>query len=475
MTLKIHDTLRREKLAFEPLDPARVTLYVCGPTVYNYAHIGNARPVVAFDVLFRLLRRLYGDDAVIYARNVTDVDDKINQAAIDQGVAISVITDRFTAIYEADMAALGALAPTMQPRATAHVPQMLAMIARLVEAGHAYAAEGHVLFDVSSFPAYGVLSGRSLDEMVAGARVEVAAYKRNPADFVLWKPSKPGEPVWESAFGPGRPGWHIECSAMIEAELGFPVDIHGGGHDLIFPHHENELAQGVCAQHGGAQGEGEYSRYWMHNGFLTLDAEKMSKSVGNVLLVHELVKSVPGEVVRWALLSAHYRAPLDWTADLLDQSRRSLDRLYRVIHDARRQEVEGLTPDPVRVLELAAPVVEAVEDDLNTPQAMSELFKLADQVRAALSGSVLEATTSLHALLDAGALLGFLQADPDAWFQGGADEALKTRVEDLIARRAQARLAKDWPAADLIRAELTELKVEVLDGPGDTATWRLKD
>ena len=475
MTLKIHDTLRREKLAFEPLDPARVTLYVCGPTVYNYAHIGNARPVVAFDVLFRLLRRLYGDDAVIYARNITDVDDKINQAAIDQGVDISVITDRFTAIYEADMAALGALTPTMQPRATAHVPQMLAMIARLVEAGHAYAAEGHVLFDVSSFPAYGALSGRSLDEMVAGARVEVAAYKRNPADFVLWKPSKPGEPVWESAFGPGRPGWHIECSAMIEAELGFPVDIHGGGHDLIFPHHENELAQGVCAQHGGAQGEGEYSRYWMHNGFLTLDAEKMSKSVGNVLLVHELVKSVPGEVVRWALLSAHYRAPLDWTADLLDQSRRSLDRLYRVIHDARRQEVEGLTPDPVRVLELAAPVVEAVEDDLNTPQAMSELFKLADQVRAALSGSVLEATTSLHALLDAGALLGFLQADPDAWFQGGADEALKTRVEDLIARRAQARLAKDWPAADLIRAELTELKVEVLDGPGGTATWRLKD
>ncbi|WP_158916270.1 cysteine--tRNA ligase [Caulobacter sp. S45] len=475
MTLKIHDTLRREKLAFEPLDPARVTLYVCGPTVYNYAHIGNARPVVAFDVLFRLLRRLYGDDAVIYARNVTDVDDKINQAAIDQGVAISVITDRFTAIYEADMAALGALAPTMQPRATAHVPQMLAMIARLVEAGHAYAAEGHVLFDVSSFPAYGALSGRSLDEMVAGARVEVAAYKRNPADFVLWKPSKPGEPVWESAFGPGRPGWHIECSAMIEAELGFPVDIHGGGHDLIFPHHENELAQGVCAQHGGAQGDGEYSRYWMHNGFLTLDAEKMSKSVGNVLLVHELVKSVPGEVVRWALLSAHYRAPLDWTADLLDQSRRSLDRLYRVIHDARRQEVEGLTPDPVRVLELAAPVVEAVEDDLNTPQAMSELFKLADQVRAALSGSVLEATTSLHALLDAGALLGFLQADPDAWFQGGADAGLKTRVEDLIARRAQARLAKDWPAADLIRAELTELKVEVLDGPGGTATWRLKD
>ncbi|MGC1301128.1 MAG: cysteine--tRNA ligase [Caulobacteraceae bacterium] len=476
MTLKIQDTLRREKRAFKPRDPSRVTLYVCGPTVYNYAHIGNARPVVVFDVLFRLLRRLYGDEAVIYARNFTDVDDKINQAAIEQGVDISVITNRFAAVYEADMAALGALTPTLQPRATAHIPQMLDMIGRLVDAGHAYAAEGHVLFDVGSFPAYGALSGRSLDDMIAGARVEVADYKRNPADFVLWKPSKPGEPVWDSAFGPGRPGWHIECSAMIETQLGLPVDIHGGGHDLIFPHHENEIAQGVCAQQGGADGKAGYARYWMHNGFLTLDAEKMSKSLGNVLLVHELVKQVPGEVVRWALLSAHYRAPLDWTSDLLEQSRRSLDRLYRVIQDARR-ELKSLAvrPSAEQLDALTAPVLEAVSDDLNTPAAISELFKLADKARAGLSGSPETASAALHALLDAGALLGFLQADPDAWFQGGADDALKSRVEDLIARRAEARKAKDWPAADLIRGELTELGVEVLDGPGGTATWRLKD
>src|SRR4051812_29648832 len=283
MPLYLHDTLSREKKAFVPADPGRVTLYVCGPTVYNYAHIGNARPVVVFDVLFRLLRRLYGGDAVVYARNITDVDDKINQAAIDQGVDISAITDKFTAIYHQDMDALGALRPTIEPRATAHVGEMLAMIGKLVEGGHAYAAEGHVLFDTGSFADYGKLSGRSLDDMIAGARVEVAPYKRNPADFVLWKPSKEGEPVWESPFGPGRPGWHIECSAMIEKQLGLPIDIHGGGHDLIFPHHENEIAQGRCA-HGGE----EYSRYWMHNGFLTMDAEKMSKSLGNVLLVHDL-------------------------------------------------------------------------------------------------------------------------------------------------------------------------------------------
>jgi cysteinyl-tRNA synthetase len=473
MTLKIYDTLRREKRKFTPRDPSRVTLYVCGPTVYNYAHIGNARPVVAFDVLFRLLRRLYGDEAVIYARNFTDVDDKINAAAAAQGVDISVITNRFAAIYEADMAAIGALTPTLQPRATAHIPQMIEMIERLVEKGHAYAAEGHVLFAVDTFAQYGALSGRSVDDMIAGARVEVAEYKRNPADFVLWKPSKPGEPVWDSPFGSGRPGWHIECSAMIEAQLGLPVDIHGGGHDLIFPHHENEIAQGVC---GGAHGKTEYARYWMHNGFLTLDAEKMSKSVGNVLLVHELVKTVPGEVVRWALLSAHYRAPLDWTSDLIEQSGRSLDRLYRVIQDARRELKSTAIRAPAEHHEaMIAPVLDALADDLNTPAAISELFKLADKARAALAGPPELASAALNALIDAGALLGFLQADPDAWFQGGADDDLKTKVEDLITRRAEARKAKDWAAADQIRGELTALGVEVLDGPGGVATWRLKD
>ena len=480
MTLHIHDTLRREKVAFTPLDPARVTLYVCGPTVYSYAHIGNARPAVVFDVLFRLLRHLYGQGEVIYARNITDVDDKIAAAAEREGVDISAITSKFAAVYETDMAALGVLKPTLEPRATAHVPQMIEMISTLVARGHAYVAEGDVLFDVSSFPAYGALSGRTLQDMQAGARVEVAAYKRHAADFTLWKPSKPGEPVWDSPWGPGRPGWHIECSAMIEAELGLPVDIHGGGHDLIFPHHENEIAQGVCAQERDAG----YARYWMHNGFLTLEAEKMSKSLGNVLLVHDLVKQVPGEVVRWALLSAHYRAPLDWTGELLEQSRRSLDRLYKVVDDARRVirtrydfSDHGLRAEVDR---LAAPVFAALNDDLNTPAAISELFRLGDQVRARLlpksttPAADSSAAIALQSLLEASALLGLLQSDPEAWFKGGADADLSGKVETLIAQRAEARKAKDWPEADRLRGDLAALNVEVLDGPGGTASWRLK-
>ena len=470
MTLHIHDTLRREKVAFTPLDPSRVTLYVCGPTVYSYAHIGNARPAVVFDVLFRLLRHLYGEDQVVYARNITDVDDKIFAAAEREGVDISAITSRFAAVYEADMAALGVLKPTLEPRATVHVPQMIEMITTLIERGHAYVAEGDVLFDVSSFPAYGALSGRTLADMQAGARVEVAAYKRDPADFTLWKPSKPGEAAWDSPWGPGRPGWHIECSAMIQAELGFPVDIHGGGHDLIFPHHENEIAQGVCAQGGDAG----YARYWMHNGFLTLEAEKMSKSLGNVLLVHDLVQQVPGEVVRWALLSAHYRAPLDWTGELLEQSKEALDGLYRVVQDSRRA---GRPERPLGQDDLERVVRWPLEDDLNTSKAMAGLFELAKTLRRALMpGSLdLEAAFSLEkALIRAGELLGVLQVDPDIWFKGGADEGLSQRVEALIAQRAQARKAKDWAEADRIRAELAALNVEVLDGPGGTASWRLK-
>ncbi len=470
MTLHIHDTLRREKVAFVPLDPSRVTLYVCGPTVYSYAHIGNARPAVVFDVLFRLLRHAYGEGEVIYARNITDVDDKIAAAAEREGVDISAITSKFTAVYEADMAALGVLEPTLEPRATAHVPQMIEMVATLVARGHAYEADGNVLFDVSSFGAYGAFSGRTLADLQAGARVEVATYKRHPADFTLWKPSKPGEPVWDSPWGPGRPGWHIECSAMIEAELGFPVDIHGGGHDLIFPHHENEIAQGVCAQGGDAG----YARYWMHNGFLTLDAEKMSKSLGNVLLVHDLIGQVPGEVVRWALLSAHYRAPLDWTGELLEQSREALNRLYKVIQDARRV---GPPASPMALAEdtLVSGVIHALEDDLNTPRAIAALFDLAKQLRSALMSKDLEAALSLErALVRGGGLLGMLQADPDVWFKGGADEDLSRQVEALIAQRTEARMSKDWPQADRIRGELAALNVEVLDGPGGTASWRLK-
>jgi cysteinyl-tRNA synthetase len=476
MPLAIHDTYSRTKRPFAPRDPDRVTLYVCGPTVYNYAHIGNARPAVVFDVLFRLLRHSYGADHVVYAQNITDVDDKINAAALAQGVPISTITDKFTAIYNADMAALGVSPPTLQPRATAHIDAIVAMIGRLVANASAYAAEGHVLFDTQAFPDYGKLSGHTLEDLIAGARVDVAPYKRNAADFVLWKPSKPGEPVWDSPFGPGRPGWHIECSAMIEQTLGLPIDIHGGGHDLIFPHHENEIAQGRCADHAET-----YARYWMHNGFLTMDAEKMSKSLGNVRLVHELIERFPGEVIRFALLSAHYRAPLDWTDDLLDQSHRTLDRLYQSLQDAARETGRSAaTPLADAGLEAdalagAASVVAALEDDLNTPAAMAALSALATSLRQAVTAKLEDAAVKQRTLVLAGGLLGFLQTDPSAWFEGGADEALKAKVEALIAARAQARRAKDWAAADRIRGQLAELGIEVLDGPGGTATWRRRE
>jgi cysteinyl-tRNA synthetase len=476
MPLAIHDTYSRTKRPFAPRDPDRVTLYVCGPTVYNYAHIGNARPAVVFDVLFRLLRHSYGADHVVYAQNITDVDDKINAAALAQGVPISTITDKFTAIYNADMAALGVSPPTLQPRATAHIDAIVAMIGRLVANASAYAAEGHVLFDTQAFPDYGKLSGHTLEDLIAGARVDVAPYKRNAADFVLWKPSKPGEPVWDSPFGPGRPGWHIECSAMIEQTLGLPIDIHGGGHDLIFPHHENEIAQGRCADHAET-----YARYWMHNGFLTMDAEKMSKSLGNVRLVHELIERFPGEVLRFALLSAHYRAPLDWTDDLLEQSHRTLDRLYQSLQDAARETGRSAaTPLADAALEAealagAAGVVAALEEDLNTPAALAALSGLATTLRQAVTAKLDDAAVKQRTLVLAGALLGFLQADPGAWFEGGADEALKAEVEALIAARAQARRAKDWAAADRIRGQLADLGIDVLDGPGGTATWRRRE
>jgi cysteinyl-tRNA synthetase len=456
--LKLYDTMSREKRPFKPADPDRVTMYVCGPTVYGYAHIGNARPVVAFDVLFRLLRHTYGSDAVVYARNVTDVDDKINAKAADEGVPIKTITDRYLAAYNADMDALGALRPSLTPHATDHIEAMLAQITALVDRGHAYAAEGHVLFDTQAFPDYGQLSGRNLDEMIAGARVEVAPYKRNAADFVLWKPSKPGEPVWESAFGPGRPGWHIECSAMIEAQLGLPIDIHGGGIDLVFPHHENELAQGRCAH-----GLPSYANYWMHNGFLDMSGEKMSKSLGNVVIPHELLENVPGEVVRWALLSAHYRAPLDWTPELLDQSRKNLDRLYGALQ--RVQDLEVGVGEPPEAF------VKALSDDLNTPKAYAELFALAKQLEVSTGADRAAAKADL---LAAGALLGFLSQKPDAWFAGAATDDLREKVDALLVRRVEARTNKDWATADAIRGELDALGVVVMDGP-QGATWRLKE
>ena len=469
MTLSLYDTLHREKRVFTPRDPDRVTLYVCGPTVYDFAHIGNARPPVVFDVLVRLLRREYGADSVIYARNVTDVDDKINQKAAREGVPIGEVTARYEAAYLADMGLLNVTPPDIAPHVTDHIDAMVAQIGKIVDAGCAYAAEGHVLFDVSSYPAYGALSGRNLDDMIAGARVEVAPYKKNPHDFVLWKPSKPDEPSWPSPWGDGRPGWHIGCSSMIEAVLGLPIDIHGGGIDLVFPHHENEIAQGVCA-HGHAHettAPAEYSRYWMHNGFLTMDAEKMAKSIGNVLLLHDLVEATPGEVVRWALLSAHYRQPLDWNQALLDQSRKNLDRLYGALRRAAGVEALGDMP--------SSEFIQAISDDLNTPGAMSKLFALSSEIERAMTAGDDKAVGIAKAeLLACGRILGVLLASPDAWFEGGSDDVLKAEVETLLAERVTARAGKNWPEADRIRDRLTALNVVVMDGPTG-ATWRLKE
>lgn len=449
MPLHIHDTLRREKRLFEPRNKDRVTLYVCGPTVYDYAHIGNARPPVVFDVLVRLLRRTYGADKVLYARNVTDVDDKINQKAAREGVPIGEVTARYEAAYLADMGLLNISPPDIAPHVTDYIPAIVDQVQAIVDAGCAYAAEGHVLFDVSSYKAYGALSGRNLDDMIAGARVEVAPYKKNPHDFVLWKPSKADEPSWPSPWGEGRPGWHIECSAMIEKTLGLPIDIHGGGIDLVFPHHENEIAQGVCA-HGHAHGDqahDEYARYWMHNGFLTVDAEKMSKSIGNVLLLHDLVQAMPGEVVRWALLSAHYRQPLDWNQGLLDQSRKNLDRLYGVLRDADAALAdfdEATLEEAERELAENAldPVLDALEDDLNTPGAIAQLFGLGNALRELLNDAeadINDVAMARWSLKEAAGLLGVLSLTPDAWFEGG-DPALKAEVEALLDQRARWRL-----------------------------------
>ncbi|MGN6424904.1 MAG: cysteine--tRNA ligase [Asticcacaulis sp.] len=465
MTLRIHDTLRGEKIAFEPRDPKRVTLYVCGPTVYNYAHIGNARPVVVFDVLYRLLRHLYGEDHVVYARNITDVDDKINKKAMDEGVDISVITERYARIYNDDMTALNALPPNHQPRATAHMGEMVAMIEDLLERDMAYVADGEVLFRVSAWDRgagrYGQLAKRSLDDMIAGARVEVAGNKDAAADFVLWKPSKPGEPVWAGPQGlPGRPGWHIECSAMSEAVLGLPVDIHGGGQDLIFPHHTNEIAQS-CAAHGHDD-PAAYARYWMHNGFLDFSGEKMSKSLGNVVLVHDLIKDYPGEVIRWALLSGHYRSPLNWTPELLEQSKKNLDYLYGIL--LRAKHVQPDETDEESFDELL--------DDLNTSGAMSRLYLLAKSVELSSQNPDVISNDKGNFLALAN-ILGILQQDPEKWFKHGATDDLSAQVEDLLKQRAEARAAKNWPEADRIRDALNALNVEVMDSPTGP-TWKLK-
>lgn len=460
--LRIHDTLSGEKQNFIPQDPRRVTMYVCGPTVYNLVHIGNARPVTVFDVLFRVLRALYGAGHVVYARNITDVDDKINKAAAANGEPISALAERFAAEFHRDMAALNTLPPTVEPRATHHITEMVQMTQTLIDKGHAYVAEGHALFDVQSMADYGKLSKRSLDDMLAGARVEVAPYKKYAGDFVLWKPSKDGEPGWPSPWGNGRPGWHLECSAMIEKHLGETIDIHGGGSDLVFPHHENEIAQGTCA-HGKP-----YVRYWMHNGFINMDGEKMSKSLGNVRTVRDLLGLFNGEILRFALLCAHYRSQLNWSEDLLNQAKAALDTLYGALRNTRDIDV---SPADMR----RTAFFDALLDDLNTPLAISEMHKLASRVndRAA---SMEEKREAKAQLLGAANLLGLLWQDPDAWFQQGnaTDSGEESaRIETLITERNAAKKAKDFARADAIRAELLAQGIVLEDSRNGTRWSRV--
>ncbi len=455
MPILLHNTLTRRKEPFQPIDPANVRVYVCGPTVYDFAHIGNARPVVVFDALFRLLRHVYGERHVTYVRNITDVEDKIIAAARENGEPIEALTRRTAALYHEDMAALNALVPTYEPRATEHIGAMVAMIRTLIEREVAYVAEGHVLFHVPAMPDYGQLSGRSLDEMIAGARVEVAPYKKHPADFVLWKPAKPDEPGWDSPWGKGRPGWHIECSAMGEVLLGRTFDIHGGGIDLVFPHHENEIAQSRCAHEGAP-----LARYWMHNGFVQVNGEKMSKSLGNYFTVHELLaEGHRGEAIRLALLSAHYRQPLDITRDGLVEAKAALDRFYAAL--GRVGAVEGGGEPP---LDLMA----ALEDDLNTPLALSHLHELLARLNKASGASGRQAAAS--ALKRGGAMLGLLQQDPATWLKGAAvGEA--SEIEAAIAARAAARKARDFAEADRIRKDLAARGILLDDGPQGTS-WR---
>ena len=454
MSIRLHNTLTRRVEPFQPLDPDQVTMYLCGPTVYNYVHIGNARGPVVFDVLVRLLRRHY--PRVVFARNITDVDDKINAAARESGVPIATITDRYAAAYREDMARLGVAPPDVEPHATRHMPQIIAMIEDLVESGHAYAAEGHVLFDVGSYPAYGALSGRSTDEMIAGARVEVAPYKRSPADFVLWKPSTGDLPGWDSPWGRGRPGWHIECSAMSAAHLGRTIDIHAGGVDLTFPHHENEIAQSTCA-HGGAV----FARYWLHNGMLTFGGRKMSKSLGNVLELHALLDTYPPEALRLLLMKGHYRQPLDWTDEALEQAVRTLDGWYGVLRDLADVPVDAQTAQAV-----PEAVEQALCDDLNTPVALAELSALADRARKA--GDEPGRSAAKSALLGAGAALGLLQQSPEDWFRRGGGDIDADQVEALIAERNAARAGRDWARADAIRDQLAAMGVSIEDGPDGT-------
>jgi len=452
MELKLYDTLTRDKRVFTPLDPSQVRMYVCGPTVYDFAHIGNARPVIVFDVLFRLLRHIYGPDHVTYVRNVTDVDDKINARATERGVSIGELTEETYKIFHDDVQALGCFEPTHEPRATAYIEPMKELIERLVKSGHAYVAEDNVLFHVPSMKDYGKLSRRPLDEMIAGARVEVAPYKKDPQDFVLWKPSKPGEPAWPSPAGvkmPGRPGWHIECSAMSWKHLGETFDIHGGGIDLVFPHHENEIAQSRCAFHTPT-----LANFWVHNGFLQVEGEKMSKSLGNFVTIHELLKDWAGEVVRFTMLQTQYRQPINWTVAGLREAQKNLDHWYDLTADAE----PGY---------LCADALGALLDDLNTPKAFAALHDL----RGEAAKGVKPAAASLKASAQ---LIGLLQLPATKWaaFRPASLSIDEKKVVSLIEARTAARAEKNFRESDRIRDELAAMGV-VLKDSKDGTTWEI--
>ena len=456
----LYNSLTSRKEQLETLQPDRVGMYVCGPTVYNLAHIGNARPAVIFDVLARLLRLFYSD--VTYVRNITDVDDKINAASVETGEKIGLITERFTAAYHQDMAALNIAQPDVEPRVTDHIEQIVNMIESLVEREHAYLAEGHVLFDIKSFPEYGELSGRSTDDMIAGARVEIAPYKRDPMDFVLWKPSTSELPGWESPWGRGRPGWHIECSAMAESHLGDTFDIHGGGRDLIFPHHENEIAQSVCA-HGGSP----YCRMWVHNGFVTVEGQKMSKSLGNVQLVRDLLDQAPAEAIRLALLSTHYRAALDWTTVRLDEAKRTLVKWYRALEGCNTDSLSG---EPV----LDSEVISALCDDLNTSVVFARIHQLVSDLGQ--SSDPTEQAKLKHTIVASADVLGLLQQDPTTALAALTASSLKRNdidtawIEQRIEDRRLARINKDFEQADHIRDELSAAGIRIEDS-ADGTTW----
>ena len=454
-SLRLYNTATRTKETFVPIDPSDVRFYICGPTVYDFAHLGNARAYVSFDVLYRVLRYLY--PKVTYARNLTDVDDKIIQAALQNKESIESVTKRTTEAFHVDMHSLKNLAPTIEPRATEHIPHMITMIEGLIEKGFAYASQNHVLFRVSSDSTYGSLSNRSVDEMIAGARVEVAPYKQDPMDFVLWKPSTPDQPGWESPWGRGRPGWHIECSAMSAAYLGVTFDIHGGGLDLIFPHHENELAQSTC-YHGKP-----FVNYWLHNGYLVVNGEKMSKSLGNFFTVRQILEKYPGEAIRYAFLNTHYRQPLDWTDKGIQSAKQSLDRLYQAL---RNTPISSSTP-----AELPEIFLNALLDDLNTPLTLSVLHELASELNKSTNPA--EKEKLAHTLKTSANFLGLLEDAPTTWFQANKEEASCSpkEIEVLIEARKKARLEKRFEDADIIRKELLSKGV-ILEDTSSGTTWR---